>query len=734
VRQNVVDQAAQPLVNLFRNNAWSLTGGSGGWAGPGPNAFDFTTPGTFGQLTAGWTASGKAWRYTWSTRTVANGDVGLALSMVGEPSLDVVTPGARITVVFEVVTSHDVTNSIIAATNVNGGTITINATAPNVTIAAGIPVRRWVTFTPGPGVTGIGSIRTSMTNLPLQAGVWAEVGNVDVYYGDYQPARVHTHGNLPGWRWRGTAWASEAVGYPDPAAYVMNRVTNPSAELGISGIFVNSGTRTRMTSGGRLGSAFIRCSRDTAGSISGLGLYHMNIAVTPGQTYTASAWVRSNRALSMIATLEQRPVGAGGNISGPVTPLTPNVWTRISVTGTLGPTTTTVNPTFYVNGPFTYDAGDYVDVDGTMVTEGATLQPYADGDTPGWRWTLAAHNSTSIGYPYTLESIAGPPLAVNTAPGTTVTYTAPPALAGRILYAVYDSVDPSQATSLPYAGAGAGATPSMIGNPGVMVIRHGSGNLMNHRACSINGTAQFANRPDTVGRHVTAGWMVEGDLGFGAQVDSGTVTQVTQVESGGMGTGTHALALASPHAAGTAIAAYLFAGEHDATTRSRVMAWLVRQHGGPTTTFTTGAVWASSVAGTLGTWTNTANALGAAPDSNRAVFTSATANETGYIDLAFTLSIPAPATSPLTSVIVSVSGFASSDSLMPYTAELVDSSGNHIGSAAQPANNTTSLTFTGVRPGDLATMRVRVRGTHNNSTTSASLQLDGVSVTVNGTL
>lgn len=39
------------------------------------------------------------------------------------------------------------------------------------------------------------------------------------------------------------------------------------------------------------------------------------------------------------------------------------------------------------------------------------LSVYCDGDTPGWRWLGTVGASPSVGYPYTLESIAGQPIA-----------------------------------------------------------------------------------------------------------------------------------------------------------------------------------------------------------------------------------------------------------------------------------------------------------------------------------
>lgn len=144
----------------------------------------------------------------------------------------------------------------------------------------------------------------------------------------------------------------------------------------------------------------------------------------------------------------------------------------------------------------------------------------------------------------------------------------------------------------------------------------------------------------------------------------------------------------------------------------------------------TGTLWAASVAGTVGTWAATNNALGA-PDTNRTTFTSAVANDVGSIDLAYDLS-SVPAGAPVTSVVVTPNGFASSDSVMPFTVELVNASGVHVGSAAQSGNAGTARTFTGITYADVAAgLRVRVKVTHANNTTSGTVSLDGASVAVN---
>ena len=54
-----------------------------------------------------------------------------------------------------------------------------------------------------------------------------------------------------------------------------------------------------------------------------------------------------------------------------------------------------------------------------MVVPGWYDGEYSDGDTPGWKWNGAVGTSTSMGWPYTLESIAGKPDMIHQTPGQT---------------------------------------------------------------------------------------------------------------------------------------------------------------------------------------------------------------------------------------------------------------------------------------------------------------------------
>lgn len=224
MRAAVLDAPSQPYENLFTRpglqadaiqsvSVWTPPSGFGSWNG---NSNTFSQSGV---VAASWAHSGKAYRITWATRSTATGDIGLSLGNSGQGIrtnrwAEIV--GQRITAAFDLVTSADMTVGGVTVSNVQPGGLVLTplASSGSVTMKAGVPSRIWATFLVPAGTTGIGSIRAILTNLPLTAGVYAEVSNAQVYLGNYDPARWLGDGSLPGWKWEGTAGQVESVGYP----------------------------------------------------------------------------------------------------------------------------------------------------------------------------------------------------------------------------------------------------------------------------------------------------------------------------------------------------------------------------------------------------------------------------------------------------------------------------------------------------------------------------------------
>jgi hypothetical protein len=143
----------------------------------------------------------------------------------------------------------------------------------------------------------------------------------------------------------------------------------------------------------------------------------VRLGMVPGRKYTVSATVYLPAAQTS-ANLHTRSrridvftkIGAGGYVET-LSAQPPNAAgaTRLSLTFTVpvGASETFIR---LYNGSDL--AADVVYWDQLMVVEGTDPGFYADGNTPGWRWTGAADASTSVGYPpldvRQMPVIAGP--------------------------------------------------------------------------------------------------------------------------------------------------------------------------------------------------------------------------------------------------------------------------------------------------------------------------------------
>jgi len=117
------------------------------------------------------------------------------------------------------------------------------------------------------------------------------------------------------------------------------------------------------------------------------------IPVTIGTTYTASVWVTSSAATSLYIRIRdstQADIQAQEFASIPA-----NTPTRLSVTGVIPPTVTTLAHFAIVSQ--SASVGSTLTLDKAMFTEGSTLYAYSDGNTPGWSWTGTFNNSISSG-------------------------------------------------------------------------------------------------------------------------------------------------------------------------------------------------------------------------------------------------------------------------------------------------------------------------------------------------
>ena len=156
--------------------------------------------------------------------------------------------------------------------------------------------------------------------------------------------------------------------------------------------------------GGYSGTYAARCviKKDAVGAGVTLGGQYTDpyrATVLTSTPYVGSVWVRPSRAQRLSLFMVFQP---GGVIQGPSVVCQPNVWTRLTVTGTTtGTTTRAVLRVADTTGTgwSVWQSGEWFDVDGAMITL-LSIFDYFDGSTVAtpqysYAWTGTPHASTS---------------------------------------------------------------------------------------------------------------------------------------------------------------------------------------------------------------------------------------------------------------------------------------------------------------------------------------------------
>jgi len=176
---------------------------------------------------------------------------------------------------------------------------------------------------------------------------------------------------------------------------VTNFALNPDIEVDVAGYTaVNAGLARVST--GQSGSWHLAVAR-TLTTGDSYAAYPVTGFAIPGNTFTVSYWAKGNGTTALSSTSFVQEVGASNRNYGSIInagSVFPATWTRYSVTFTAP---ADASPTFRIILRTGATAGDSMDYDSIMVTNGATAYTYADGDSPGWVWNGTANNSTSSG-------------------------------------------------------------------------------------------------------------------------------------------------------------------------------------------------------------------------------------------------------------------------------------------------------------------------------------------------
>lgn len=195
------------------------------------------------------------------------------------------------------------------------------------------------------------------------------------------------------------------AGRPIPTE-VENVVVNPSLTVNEDGWepYKWTGTAERVEGAGAVGDGFYRMT--ATGTMTGAsGRYRDHSAyVSPGESWTLSAFVRPSRDLTMQLQGEFRG-GAGvvgeAAIKGNGTFCKAGEWTRLNLTIEASGLATEIRQQIYLQSA-TVQSGDTLDIDGEMVARGE-LVAYFDGDTAArgenvYGWLGKRGNSASAEY------------------------------------------------------------------------------------------------------------------------------------------------------------------------------------------------------------------------------------------------------------------------------------------------------------------------------------------------
>lgn len=310
------------------------------------------------------------------------------------------------------------------------------------------------------------------------------------------------------------------------------------------------------------------------------------VAIAAGEQYVVSTFFRSSAACTVRLTLRFAS-GAGTWLAGALNrtfdvTAASGEWVRLVLTGAAP--AGAIGFASHVVAIETVPLGTTLDCTGLAQHRNTATDPgaYLDGDYPGWRWTGTAGASESVGYPYTLESIAGQPLAAITYPTLASGVLPLGAFDARTLYVVHDVID-TASVQAPLATVGSAVAVTAAGRFG---IRTGAAaaNTIETRVQHVGGAFQTVPilNVRTAGRHVSAAAVNDGVTTVTAMTD-GVLPNAPTVRAvaaaSGMETGS--LRLPAATTSDAPVHALVYKGEHNVETQRRITAWLARQYGAP---------------------------------------------------------------------------------------------------------------------------------------------------------
>lgn len=286
-----------------------------------------------------------------------------------------------------------------------------------------------------------------------------------------------------------------------------------------------------------------------------------------GTLYSVSTGFRLN-VDNVGLNVYYKPGYTPDNIAGP---------TRVVATFTTGNTANSISFLRIYNG--SAEGNGDVWWDDLMLVEGDYDGRYLDGTKPYAKWDGTAHASTSVGFPQTVESIAGMPLVTVSAPGTYVLDSSKLAAgAPRTYYSVIDSVDlPTGNIDLLWV-YGQSDLNDVIPNSNITFRLQSDPSPTANTILSRRTGGGGAN---AVGLPSGVKYIVWGGISQSGTMFSGHGTSIPTRDVIQMSIPHEKIAVYNNSAFHTHYVTYIFAGEHDDTTRAQVVSLLAQRHNVP---------------------------------------------------------------------------------------------------------------------------------------------------------
>lgn len=352
----------------------------------------------------------------------------------------------------------------------------------------------------------------------------------------------------------------------------------------------------------------------TADGAMGRRWNHNNPLVV-GDVVRFAFWITTSVSMSISPYIEYSGPGvtyAGGGFAAGTITVPANVRTRITGMA-VAPKPASVDlvalrTTGFISSAAT--SGTSIKLEAHMVTINQPLpEVHCDGNTPGWRWLGTVGLSPAIGWPYTLDSVAGKPMASIEGDGVQAAISGQP-FDPFSVYWVYDAYTPAAEWTEPFAvlsqtnpasWGGAWATTGAMSygrrNAPDYTYAHsrlgtataGTGNMNGINPTQLNETRGWES-----GRHVVAQTMTfpgGTDARLATMIDGKVDSVITYAGNAGNGIGRALIRARTPSASANlttptntnalALRGLYYAANHDRTTRLAVARWLANKYGSP---------------------------------------------------------------------------------------------------------------------------------------------------------